>query len=99
MALLGMRAVALAVHDVVDDVDAARDGAEGREPGRGEQPAIRRLERSAEEKRQGQDEVLDPLLRAGPPRPGRATEPSAGDPSAGTTSPDDVAAISLILND
>ena len=61
MLLLGMRAVALPVHHVVDEVDPARDQAEDREARRRQHPAASRSERTAEEEWQGQDEILDPL--------------------------------------
>src|SRR6266545_3882112 len=70
-ALDGVRPVALAVHDVIDEIDRARHDAEDHEAGGSDDPAARLAERPAEEKRQRQDEVLDPLLRAQRDKQGR----------------------------
>ena len=98
--LLGMRAVALAVHDVVEDVDAARDDAEGGDARRRPDPAGGRAERAAEEERQRQHQVLDPLLgpHRGRQRAENGQRTPASDSSADAASPDAVAVIYLILN-
>ena len=95
-----MRPVALAVRDVVDEVDAARDHAEDRDAGRGEGPARpARRERTPNRNGSGTTRFLTHWAGRAAARSALATPPEVARGSAGVASPGAGADIYAILKD